>query len=65
MKVGKYLKRMREDKKMSQVQMGEIIGKRPERICEWEKDKHAIKLTEFLDIVAKLKIKNINRIFRD
>ncbi len=65
MKVGKYLKRMREDKKMSQVQMGRIIGKRPERICEWEKDKHAIKLTEFLDIVAKLKIKNINRIFRD
>lgn len=64
MKVGKYLKRMREDKKMFQVQMGEIIGKRPERICEWEKDKHAIKLTEFLDIVAKLKIKNINRIFR-
>jgi len=64
MKVGKYLKRMREDKKISQVQMGEIIGKRPERICEWEKDKHAIKLTEFLDIVAKLKIKNINRIFR-
>ncbi len=65
MKVGKYLKRMREDKKMSQVQMGKIIGKRPERICEWERDKHAIKLTEFLDIAAKLKIKNINRVFRD
>ncbi len=65
MKVGRYLKRMREDKKLSQVQMGKLIGKRPERICEWEKDKHAIKLTEFLDITKKLGIKNINKIFKD
>ncbi len=65
MKVGKYLKRMREEKKLSQVQMGKIIGRRPERICEWETDKYAIKLTDFLDIVEKLKIKNINRVFRE
>ena len=51
MKVGKYLKRMREKKSYPK--------------CKWIKDKHAIKLTEFLDIVEKLKIKSINPIFRE
>lgn len=51
--------------KVSQAALGRLIDKRPERISEWENDKHAIKLGEFLEIAKTLKIKNINTVFKD
>tara|TARA_R110002020_G_scaffold409529_1_gene619252 strand:+ start:6419 stop:6616 length:198 start_codon:yes stop_codon:yes gene_type:complete len=63
MKGGKYLKKMREDHNLNQVELGKIIGKRSERICEWERDKHAIKLVDFLEIAEKLNIKDYNELF--
>lgn len=65
MKVGKYLKRMRLKKNLSQKELGALIGKRDVRICEWENDKYGIKLGEFLEITKVLNIKNINSIFKD
>ena len=54
---------MREDHNLNQVELGKIIGKRSERICEWERDKHAIKLVDFLEIAEKLNIKDYNELF--
>ena len=65
MKAGKYLRKMRKNKNLSQVQMGKIIGKRSKRICEWENDKYGIKLAEFLDIAKKLNVKNFNSLFKE
>lgn len=65
MKVGEYLRKMRIKKKLSQAEMGRLIGKRAVRISEWENDKYGIKLGEFLEIAKALKIKNINSIFKD
>ena len=65
MKAGKYLKKIRLQKKLSQNQLGLLMGKRPVRISEWENDKHGIKLGEFLEIAKALKIKNFNSVFKD
>ena len=64
MKGGLYVKRLREHKKLSQKEMGKIVGKRNERICEWESDLYAIKLIDFLEMAEKLGVKNLNNILK-
>ncbi len=59
-----YVKRLREHKNMSQRQMSKIVGKRNERICEWESDVYAIKLIDFLEMAEKLGVKNFNKILK-
>lgn len=49
-KGGIYVKRLREHKKLSQRQMPKIVGKRNERICEWEPDKYGIRLIDFIEM---------------
>jgi len=63
-KGGLYVKRLREQKNLSQRQMGKIVGKRNERICEWESDVFAIKLIDFLEMAEKLGVKNFNKILK-
>lgn len=65
MNSGKYLYRLRTERNLTQRELGDIIGIRLERICEWERDKHQMKLSTFIDITKKLNIKNINYILRD
>ena len=65
MKTGKYLKRMRLQKNLTQEKLGKLIGKPVTRICEWENDLYTIKLSVFLEIAAALKIKNFNKILKD
>lgn len=65
MKAGKYLKKIRLQKKLSQSQLGVLIGKKSVRISEWENDKYAIKLSEFIRIAHILNIKNFNSVFKD
>lgn len=65
MKTGKYLKRMRLQKNLTQVELGELIDKPVTRICEWEKDLYTIKLSVFLEIATALNIKNFNKILKD
>lgn len=65
MKAGKYLKKIRLQKKLSQSQLGILIGKKSVRISEWENDKYAIKLSEFIRIANILNIKNFNSVFKD
>lgn len=61
---GKYIRQMRTKKKLSQVDLGKLINRRPERICEWEQDTYSIKLDVFLEIADALKFKNFNKLFR-
>jgi len=63
-KGGLYVKRLREHKNLSQRQMGKIVGKRNERISEWESDLYAIKLIDFLEMAEKLGVKNLNKILK-
>ena len=65
MKTGKYLKRMRLQKNLTQVELGELIGKPVLRICEWENDLYTIKLSVIMEIATALKIKNFNKILKD
>ena len=65
MKTGKYIKRMRLEKNLTQEKLGKLIGKPESRICEWENDLYAIKLSVFMEMATALKIKNFNRILRD
>ena len=61
---GKYIRQMRTEKKLSQVDLGKLINRRPERICEWEQDTYSIKLDVFLEMADALKFKNFNKLFR-
>ncbi|WP_075344141.1 helix-turn-helix domain-containing protein [Tenacibaculum agarivorans] len=62
MKGGIYLKKLRLEANLSQTQMAKIIGKRNERISEWESDVHSIKLIDFIEIAKKLEISDFNKI---
>lgn len=64
MKGGIYVKRLREHKNLSQRQMAKIVGKRNERICEWESDKYSIRLVDFIEMAEKLGVKNFNKILK-
>lgn len=63
-KGGLYVKRLREHKNLSQRQMAKIVGRRNERISEWESDVYAIKLIDFLEMAEKLGVKNLNKILK-
>ncbi|WP_424002505.1 helix-turn-helix domain-containing protein [Maribacter sp. IgM3_T14_3] len=65
MYTGKYLSRLRQERRMTQIDLSNITGIRAERICEWERNKHQIKLSVFLVILKALHIKNISYILRD
>lgn len=56
---------MRLQKNLTQEKLGELIGKPVTRICEWENDLYAIKLSVFMEIATALKIKNFNKILKD
>jgi len=60
---GKYIRQMRLEKNVSQINLGKLINRRPERICEWERDTYSIKLDVFLEIADALKFKNFNKLF--
>lgn len=65
MKTGKYLRRLRTDLDMTQIEFGKKVGIRNERINEWENNKYQIKLSVLFTILAKLEIKDLNYFFRD
>lgn len=65
METGQYLSRLRHERNMTQIELSAICGHRSERICEWERNKHQIKLSVFLEILNSLHIKNVTYILRD
>tara|TARA_R110000765_G_scaffold365242_1_gene455420 strand:- start:51 stop:272 length:222 start_codon:yes stop_codon:yes gene_type:complete len=65
MKTGKYVKRMRLQKNLSQENLGKLINKPVSRICEWENDLYTIKLSVFMEMATALKITNFNKILKD
>ncbi|MGP1994087.1 helix-turn-helix domain-containing protein [Zobellia laminariae] len=65
MKGGKYVKRLRHETGLTQAEMAEKLGKKPQRINEYEHDVYAIKLIDFLEMANKLKVKNFNKIFKN
>ena len=65
MKGGKYIKRLRHETGLTQAQMAIKLGKKPQRINEYEHDVYAIKLVDFLEMAEKLNVKNLNKILKD
>ena len=65
MKGGKYIKRLRHETGLTQAQMAIKLGKKPQRINEYEHDVYAIKLVDFLEMAEKLNVKNLTKILKD
>lgn len=65
MKGGKYVKRLRHETGLTQSEMALKLGKRPQRINEYENDVYAIKLVDFLDMAKNLNVKNLDKILKD
>ncbi len=65
MKGGKYLKKIREQKKLTQLKTSQLTGRPIPRLSEWENDLYAIKLVDFIDIAEKVGVKDYNSIFKD
>lgn len=65
MKTGKYVKKMRLQKKLSQEQLGKLINKPGVRVSEWESDHYSIKLSTFMEIANVLNIKDFNKLFNN
>jgi transcriptional regulator with XRE-family HTH domain len=65
MKTGKYVKRMRLQKNLSQENLGKLINKPVSRICELENDLYTIKRSVFMEMATALKITNFNKILKD
>ena len=65
MSTGKYIQKMRLEKKISQAELSRLIKRPAARICEWEQDIYSIKLDVFLEIAVALKYKNFNKLFKN
>ena len=62
---GKYIKKIRSEKGISQAEFGKLINKPNSRISEWETGKHTINLEDFLIICKKSNYKDFNKLFSD
>lgn len=55
MKIGHKIKEYREAKKLSQEQLGSLVGKSQQLICDYESNKADIKISCLYDIAKALK----------